>query len=80
MTRDEAIHIANEWVRRTTGACVAPAAAELSTARGRRRWRIWYDTAALMRARGLNLPPDAVVDGPYVLVVDDLNGDVSVLG
>jgi hypothetical protein len=80
MTREQAITRANEWVAATNGACVVPAAAELSELAGARRWKVWYDTAALMRACGEDLPAGTVVDGPYIVVVDDTTAEVSVLG
>ncbi len=80
MTREQAIACANNWVSEHNGACIPPAAAEVSEATGVRRWKVVYDTAALMRARGADLPFGTVVDGPYVVVVDDTTAEVSVLG
>lgn len=81
MTQEQVINRANEWVQKQNGACVAPVAVRISKpGDGPHCWTIIYDTAELMRACGAQLSVGAVVDGPYVVVVDDVTAEVSVLG
>lgn len=81
MTQEQVIHRANEWVQNQNGACVAPVDVRISKpGDGQRSWTIIYDTAELMRACGANFSTGTVVDGPYVVVVDDVTAEVTVLG
>jgi hypothetical protein len=77
MTREEAVAAANKWVREKNGVAAIPFGADLIEKRGRRRWSVAYDTAQFFHTHSQK---PAVVDGPYIVVVDDATGEVSVLG
>jgi hypothetical protein len=78
MKQDQAIAMAKAFVAKHTGVIADPESARLIQRPGiPGYWSIVY-------AAGLFFPEDAakgaVIDGPYVVRVDDVTGEVSVLG
>lgn len=74
----DAIQRASEFTLAAIGRSVAPESATfLEHPDGRRYWSIVYRQEAF---RPEDAAAGAVMDGPYVLRVDDSSGEVSVLG
>ncbi|HRX86693.1 MAG TPA: hypothetical protein P5572_16840 [Phycisphaerae bacterium] len=78
MNRAAAIQKASEFLSSAWGKNAEPESATLiERADGRRYWSIVYRQEAFFPEKAA---AGVVIDGPYVLNVDDASGEVSVVG
>ncbi|TWT65162.1 hypothetical protein Pla123a_49260 [Posidoniimonas polymericola] len=78
MNQADAIQKASEFTLKAMGRSVEPESATIvERPDGRRYWSIAYRQEAFLPDEAA---AGAVMDGPYVLRVDDASGEVSVLG
>jgi hypothetical protein len=78
MNKTDAIEKATAFVRQHTGADPEPESATIvERPDGRRYWSVVYRQEAFFPEKAAE---GVIMDGPYVLRVDDNSGEVSVLG